>query len=321
MLRASNQYGREVITASVERLRARLDEVKVWLNTARFIAGDELQDSTKRAYAAGLFRYLLMLRISTKAALFEKLRSIRENETREKAFAVSIGLHSQPSERERERLRKESIRLFEFADRCGHKRWNDHLCFNRVTSWPFDFPYIATALRTIGMNPNDDLMPSESQSSNPSEIGKEPPARTRPDGVLASRPAQGTDLDDGLKLDVPFEARQHAKPVPMEPTRHSEPAGQPLVRTTSVVSTEGLGGRPRHAATDEYKKFKTRYDKLSLLAICQEFDEKKIPLPDNLSSLGLSNWIAAYKKNRAKTGAWLREKRREPRAPKARGKP
>jgi hypothetical protein len=311
MLRGSNQYGREVITASEERLRARLDEVKVWLNTARFIAGEELQDSTKRAYAVGLFRYFLMLRISTKAALFEKLRSKQEKEAQERAFALSIELHSLPSEKERERLRKESIRLFEYADHCGHKQWNDHLCYNRVTSWLFDFPYIAIALTTIGLNPNDDLMPSEYQLSNPPNLKEEHPQPTLP-GEAAGL-GSPKDLPN---LVVPPAMPQHTGSIPPVLGGHSESAGQPATLTATAGALKRRVGRPKDAATVKYNELAAEDENLSTLEICKKFDKEKVPLPDMLSSPDNSSdsWIVAYGKNRQKVGAWLREKRRPRRA-------
>jgi len=310
MLRGSNQYGREVITASKERLRARLDEVKVWLNTARFIASDELQDSTKRAYAVGLLRYFLMLRISTKAALFEKLRSKQEREAQEKAFALSIELHSLPSEKERERQRKESIRLLEYADRCGNKRWNDHLCYNRVTSWLFDFPYIAIALTTIGLNPNDDLMPSEYQLSNPPNLKEEYPQPTLPGE--AAGPGSPKDLSN---LVVPPAMPQHTGSIPPVLGGQSESAGQPAT-LPATAGTPIQSGRPKDAATVKFNELAAEVENLSKLEICKRFDKEKVPLPDMLSSIDNSSdsWIVAYGKNRQKVGAWLREKRRPSRA-------
>src|SRR5579862_2291562 len=67
---------------------------------------------------------------------------------------------------ENDRLHKEWNELLEYADYCGEKRWDDQKCGNRVTGWRFDFSHIAIALTTIGMNPNDDLIPSEYQLSN-----------------------------------------------------------------------------------------------------------------------------------------------------------
>ncbi len=315
MLRRSNEYGREDITASVERLRDRLDEVKVWLKTARFIAGDEVQDSTKRSYAAGVFRYLLMLRISTKAVLFEKLRSKQAREARSKGLELSVSLHALPSAKERERERKESIRLLDYADRCNGKRLNNQLCYSRVTRWPFDFPYIAIALKTIGMNSNDDLMPSEIELSNPSEPNEESPAHTQPQGDLASRAAQGSDLDDGLKSTEPSETSQQAEPLPSEPIGHAEPGGPPPVSATTGTSSKRSGGRPKHPATKSYKQLAAQIENLSIFDKCKVLEKKHTPLPHKLSSY--RSWTEACQKDRQKVGAWFREMRR---APRVRGK-
>jgi hypothetical protein len=307
MQRRPNQYGREVITASEERLRARLDEVKVWLNTARFIAGDEQEDLTTRANAAGLVPYFLMLRISTKAALFEKLRSKKEKEAREKGFALSIARHSLPSENERERLRKESIRLLEYADRCGDKRWNDQRCYNRVTSWPFDFYYIAIALTTIGLNPNDDLMPSEYQLSNPPSLKEGHPQPTLP-GEAAGL-GSPKDLPN---LVAPPAMPQHSGSIPPVLGGHSESAGQTATLTETAGALKRHGGRPKAAATVKYRELAAEGKNLSTVEMCEKFDKEKVPLPDMLSSPKnpSNSWIVARRNDRQKFGKWLREKRR-----------
>jgi hypothetical protein len=252
-----------------------------------------------------------MLRISTKAALFEKLRSKREKETREKAFTLSIELHSLPSEMERERLRKESIRLFEYADRCGHKGWNDHLCYNRVTSWPFDFNYIASALTAIGMNPNDDLMPSEYQSSNFPDPEGEHPQPTQPNET----DGPGSPKDQSELVVLP-EIPRYTESIPPVVGEQSESVGELVtVGTTEGTPKRAVGRRP-HAATVKYNELAAKDKNLSKLKLCEKFDKEGVPLPDMLLSRDnpSNSWIVAYGKDRQSVRAWLREKNRPPRA-------
>lgn len=178
--------------------------------------------------------------------------------------------------------------------------------------------------RAFKIGPDHRLWPSyrlpaisEELSTCPKTVDEKPESTLLSEAVVPG-PAQGTDLSNGPKHGDPTGAPHLAKALPFDPAARSKPSGAPLAVTAAVSSHKAPGGRPTSPATRAYNEFKVKYANLSALEICRTFDRRGVPLPGMLSSFG--SWIEAYGKNRQSVEAWLREKRRKPRAPRARGK-
>jgi len=180
--------------------------------------------------------------------------------------------------------------------------------------------------RAFKIGPDHQLWPSYQLPTNSKELSTSPkaieaayPKPALPDEAIMPGSAQGADLKEGRKQGEPTETPRHDKPLPLDPAAHWELSRRPLAATTRGTSPKQRGGRPKNRATVAFKELLATQNKLSIPRMCETFDKQKVPVPKMLSSAKgsddvLLSWHEVLHKNRGKLGAWLREKRRKPRA-------